>query len=69
MQYIQKLTLKQHRTLAGMTQEELADALDIDRTTLAQWESGKLPQTFKRIAKLEELFDMRVADDLLMPEA
>lgn len=68
MKYIQKFTLKQYRVLADMTQEQLAEALDIDQSTLAAWESGKLPQTFKRIAKLEELFDMRVADDLLMPE-
>lgn len=69
MQYIQKLTLKQHRILAGMTQEELSDALDIDRTTLAQWESGKLPKTFERVAILEDLFGIRIADDFLMPKA
>ena len=68
MKYIQKFTLKQYRVLADMTQEQLAEALDIDQSTLVAWESGKLPQTFKRIAKLEELFDIRVADDLLMPE-
>ena len=68
MKYIQKFTLRQYRVLADMTQEELAEVLDMDKTTLVAWENGKLPQTFKRIAKLEELFDMRVADDLLMPE-
>lgn len=69
MRYIQKYTLKQYRVLADMSQEELADALGIDRTTLAVWESGKLPKTFEKIAKIEELFNIRIADDFLMPEA
>lgn len=67
MQYIQKFTLKQYRLLAGMTQDELAEALGVDRTTIAMWESGRLPSAFRHIAKLEELFDMKLADDFLMP--
>lgn len=64
-----KLTLKQHRQLAGLTQEELAEALDMDKTTLVTWESGRLPKTLERAIKLEKMFDIRLADDFLMPEA
>lgn len=64
-----KLTLKQHRVLAEMTQEQLAEAVGVERGTIAIWECGKLPRTFYYIARLEEIFGIRLADDFKMPKA
>lgn len=64
-----KLTLKQHRVLAEMTQEQLAEAVGVERGTIAIWECGKIPRTFYYIARLEKIFNMRLADDFKMPEA
>ena len=36
-------TLIDLRTLAGLTQSGLSDALGISRSTVARWEGGKLP--------------------------
>ena len=69
MKYGKKLTLKQFRALEGMTQEQLADALNIDRSTIALWESRRIPNLFETFIKMEELFDIRMADDFLMPKA
>lgn len=47
--------LKMQRKSAGMTQAALAEAIGVDRTYVAQWESGRRsprPQTLARIAHL-----------------
>lgn len=36
-------TLVTLRTLAGLTQSGLSSALGVHRTTIARWETGKLP--------------------------
>ena len=36
-------TLIALRTLAGLTQSGLSDALGVHRTTVARWETGKVP--------------------------
>lgn len=69
MKYGKKLTLKQHRQVAGLTQQELAEALDIDRATLSLWETGKYPKAFEQVAIMENLYGIRWADDILLSEA
>ena len=69
MKYGQKLTLKQHRVLAGYSQEALAEAVGVDRTTVAFWEGGRSQPRAKSVAKLEALLGIKWADDILMPEA
>ena len=52
------------RMRAGMKQQDLADALHIDRSTVAKWETGaafptgkKLPDVAKALScEIEELF-------------
>lgn len=69
MKYGQKLTLKQLRIMAGLTQTDLAKALDTDRATLSKWETGTVPNAFMQVAMLEELYGIRWADDVLLPKA
>lgn len=40
---LQPETLVALRTLAGLTQSGLSDALGVHRTTVARWETGKVP--------------------------
>jgi transcriptional regulator with XRE-family HTH domain len=52
--------LKQLRKENGMTQIELAEALDISKGTVAMWETGKRRPSFGMLDKLSELFDRRL---------
>lgn len=59
-----KLNLKQLRTSAGLTQEEVAKAIAISRTTVAMWESNDaLPRTDK-LPLLASLYHCTI-DELL----
>lgn len=42
-----------HRKAAGLTQQELADELGVDKSTISKWESGApVPDVFKvRLAR------------------
>lgn len=67
MKYGQKLTLSQHRMLAGYTQEAFAEAIGVDRVTVALWEAGKHKPYAKSVAKIEQVLNLHWADDVLMP--
>lgn len=56
--------LKKARLNAGLTQQQIADALNVDRTTIAQYERGFSTPQFKNISKLCEILKISV-DELL----
>lgn len=60
-----KITLKAARVNAGLTQEEAAKSMNIDRTTLINWEKGK---TFPKATQLMGLCDIYNApmDDIFL---
>lgn len=44
------------RTKAGLTQQKVADALDIDRSTYTYYESGKTEPSLSNLKKIADLY-------------
>ncbi|MDE7191013.1 MAG: helix-turn-helix domain-containing protein, partial [Clostridia bacterium] len=49
--------LKSLRSLAGMTQKQLAKLLDVDQRTVSAWEKQVCQPSFELLAKLCDIFD------------
>lgn len=60
MDFAQKL--RQMREIAGLTQGDLADKLDVSRPAVSSWESGKIRPRLNKLQQLAELFDTTVAE-------
>jgi Predicted transcriptional regulators len=50
--------LKHFRTSSGLTQQQVADVLGLDRSTYAYYESGKTTPDIKSVNKLLKLFNI-----------
>ena len=48
------------RLATGLTQQQVADALGLDRSTIAQYERGVSTPIFKNIPKLCEILSINV---------
>ena len=48
--------LKELRKLAGYTQDKLAKALSVSRSTVAMWETSSHAPDYQTLAKLAEIF-------------
>lgn len=59
--------LRRLRSRAGLTQQEIADKLDVSRVAIGQWESEKSMPRKANLEQLADLFGTTVAD--LMGEA
>jgi transcriptional regulator with XRE-family HTH domain len=57
--------INQLRKLSGMTQEQLAEKLNVSRQTISKWESGGTSPDLESIVKVSKLFHVSL-DDLLM---
>ena len=53
---------KKARTDAGLTQQQVADSLGLDRTTIAQYERGFSEPHFKNIPKICELLNVSLEE-------
>lgn len=60
MDFAQKL--RQMREIAGLTQGDLADKLDVSRPAVSSWESGKIRPRLNKLQQLADLFGTTVAD-------
>lgn len=60
------MTLKERRTAAGLTQADVAKALDVDQSAVSYWETGASKPCRKYRVKLAELYGCTV--DELMEE-
>ena len=54
--------LAPRRKAAGYTQEEMADALDVSRSLLAAWETGRLWPSAARLPKMAEMLLCSIDD-------
>ena len=58
------MNIKEKRTLSGLTQKDLAEKLEVDRSTVAKWENGESMPRAEKLIQLAKLFDCTV-DELL----
>ena len=56
--------IRKYRKLCCMTQDQLAGALEVDRSTVTKWERGQCIPRPDKLLKLSELFGCTV-DELL----
>lgn len=54
--------LRRLRSRAGLTQQEIADKLDVSRVAIGQWESEKSMPRKANLEQLADLFDTTVAE-------
>ena len=50
------------RKKAGMTQKDLADALNVERSTVAKWETGTSFPTWDKIPQVAEALKCGIGD-------
>lgn len=62
-----KLTLKQWRMLNDWSLEKSAEMLGVSRLTVFNWEHGKTYPNAKNIKAIEDAYNIKWSDDVLMP--
>lgn len=50
--------LKELRLKRGLTQQEIADLVHVNRVTYTNWEKGKREPSFENLVKLADLFEV-----------
>lgn len=60
-------TLKKFRENSGYTQQQMADALNIDRSTYAYYETGKTNPSLGTLMKIKDILNVSL-EDLLESE-
>lgn len=50
--------IKRLRKNKGLTQQEIADLVHVNRVTYTNWEKGKREPSFENLVKLADLFDV-----------
>ena len=58
------MSIAEFRASKNMTQSDLAEILNVSRTTVTMWENGKAEPNIKTLKKLAEVLSCTV-DDLL----
>lgn len=53
---MEKLPFKAHRAINNMTQQQVANAVDVDRMTYASWEKYKTYPDALQLIKLSRVF-------------
>lgn len=62
-----KITLEAARVNCGMTQQEMADAMGVSRSTVIEWENGKRKMRPIYLFKYCQIVGFK-EDDILLPE-
>lgn len=58
------MTLRERRTQAGMTQEQVAKLIDVNQAAISHWEKGKWKPLAKYRKKLAKIYKCTV-DELI----
>lgn len=59
-----KLNLKEARKKRNVTQKELAEAIDIDRTAISHYENGRMIPSLERLVEISKVLDVTL-DELV----
>jgi transcriptional regulator with XRE-family HTH domain len=59
---VRKVGIKSKRTQTGHTQESVAKELNVDRSTVAKWESGEAMPRADKLPALAKLFGCSIDD-------
>lgn len=62
------MSIKKAREKSGLTQQDLAKALDIDQSAVCRWETGETQPRAKLLPRLAEILGCTV-DELLRRDA
>ena len=54
------MSIRKARVHAGMTQEELADALGVTNGTVSRWETGKISPSVSNLKRLSQSLGVSV---------
>ena len=63
---MEKLPFKAHRAINNMTQQQVANAVDVNRMTYASWEKYETYPDALQLVKLAEVFKCSM-DDFYFP--
>lgn len=58
------MNIKEKRYISGLTQKDLAEKLEVDRSTIAKWETGESMPRTEKLIQLSKILKCTV-DDLL----
>lgn len=60
------ILIKKYREVARMTQQQLADLLEVSRQTIVRFENGTYEPRLSELKKMSEIFGCTI-DDLVNP--
>lgn len=61
-----KITIAAARVNANMTQKEAADELHVSKTTISNWEKGKVIPSYVALQAISKLYSIPV-DNIFLP--
>jgi transcriptional regulator with XRE-family HTH domain len=61
--------LRTARRSAGLTQKQLAEALDVESITVSRWERGVTSPSLPRLRRIAEITETTVSDLVRAPDA
>jgi putative transcriptional regulator len=56
------MSIKQKRESKGLTQEDLGKMLNVNRTTVAMWESGSAMPRAEKLPKIAEVLECKIEE-------
>lgn len=63
---LERITIKVARTIAGLSQQKLAEKMGVSRDTVAKWEADKMGISGKNLQRLCEVTGFK-AEDIILP--